>query len=300
MVGKSADSVTVVELWQAQGLWSHAAGLAKKSVNRSLMTVFSLMIGAAVVGALSSQLEGSHGTVARWLAFTAAVGVALTALARRGSAPDAVKGWIRMRALSEGLKAEIYLYLARVSPFDGSDREEKLRDRTDAMLSDASDLIWHTLDLQPPQRAIPAIHDVDSYFVLRVGKQIQDFFRPKAKEMARRLRRLRWTEFILGAVGVLTAATAGVFGTASVSAWLGVITTTAAAVTAHQAATRLEFQLFEYSRMTAELERIRRRAMVPGQDRNALVQQCEQVLSMQNEAWIARWTANEGSAPGQG
>jgi hypothetical protein len=86
----------------------------------------------------------------------------------------------------------------------------------------------------------------------------------------------------------------------SVAAW-AVATTAAAAVTAYVASQRNEFLWVEHSRTASELRRLlERHTGADGRDLtdSELVSECEQVISVQNQAWMAKW--GEWSSSGQG
>ena len=64
------------------------------------------------------------------------------------------------------------------------------------------------------------------------------------------------------------------------------------AVAAYIAAERYEFLWIEYSRTASELRRlIERRTAADGSPLSGseLVSECEQVISVQNQAWMAKW-----------
>ncbi|MFE0513718.1 DUF4231 domain-containing protein [Streptomyces sp. NPDC058964] len=280
----------VEDIWKQQSVWSQAASHAKISVSRSFTLVLGLGVAAAVLGAFSAQLGSDHPGVARWLAVAAAVGVAVTPLARRGSAGKAVEEWVRMRAMSESCKSDVFLYLAGATPFTGPDRDILLRDRADELLGAAGDLSGHTLRVAPRVRPLPAVTGPESYFTERVDRQIHDYYRPAALRASRRLAWTRRAELFLGLAGAVLAAL-GAAGLTAATIWVGVVTTVAAAVTAHLASTRLEFLHLEYSRTSGELARLRARANVSGADLPDLIARCEQVISTQNSTWVAKWTA---------
>jgi len=105
--------------------------------------------------------------------------------------------------------------------------------------------------------------------------------------------RLRWAktaEVTLTVLAAVLAALATV--SANVAAWAAVLTTVVAAVTAYAAAERYELLWIEYTRTAAELSRLfDRRTAADGRPLTSveLVAACEQVVSVQNEAWMAKW-----------
>ncbi|MEV4008979.1 DUF4231 domain-containing protein [Nonomuraea angiospora] len=285
------EDKTAADIWAAQSVWSQAAGRMRKSVSRSQGFVLALVVGAAVCGALSAQFATGSPAATRGFAGAAAVAAALIPLARRGSSPAATQAWTRMRAVSEAIKADIYLWLAGAAPFDGTAPDAVLRERFDRRLGAVGDLQRHTLGIVPAERALPAVSGPESYFAIRVDRQIEEYFRPEALRARRRLKRLRVGEMVVGVMGALLAG-ASAFGLGGTAVWVGVVTTAAAALTAHLTATRLEFLYLEYSRTAGEAGRLRAQATAPGTDLLALVSRCEEVFAVQNDGWLAEWTAD--------
>jgi hypothetical protein len=75
-----------------------------------------------------------------------------------------------------------------------------------------------------------------------------------------------------------------------VSAWIAVVTTLSGAVAAHVGAARYEYQLIEYLRTADELSRLRRdaAATTSATEVDQLIVQCERIISIQNEGWMAK------------
>ena len=70
------------------------------------------------------------------------------------------------------------------------------------------------------------------------------------------------------------------------------MTTAGAAVAVHVAAERYEFLWVEYSRSAGELQRLADRRTAPDGRQlsdQELVMKCEDVISVQNQAWMAKW-----------
>jgi hypothetical protein len=116
------------------------------------------------------------------------------------------------------------------------------------------------------------------------------YYEPKAHRLRRRLRWIKGIEVTLALVAAALAAVAAVAPT--VAAWAAVATTAGGAVAAYVAAQRYEFLWIEYSRTASELRRLLERRTAPGgrplTDRE-LIDECEQVISVQNQAWMAKW-----------
>jgi SMODS and SLOG-associating 2TM effector domain 1 len=119
---------------------------------------------------------------------------------------------------------------------------------------------------------------------------LADYYRPKARQLQRRLSQFRRVEVVLAIAGVLLGALAASVAKVGLGAWIAVVTTISASVAAHVGATRYEYQLIEYLRTADELSRLRRDAAaiaVPA-ELDQLVVQCERIISIQNEGWMAK------------
>jgi hypothetical protein len=99
----------------------------------------------------------------------------------------------------------------------------------------------------------------------------------------------------------LMAAALAAFAAVSpnVGAWAAVVTTAVGAVTAYAASERYEFLWIEYSRTAGELRRLYDRHTAADGRRLSgleLVTECEDVISVQNQAWMAKWTEKKKDA----
>ena len=147
------------------------------------------------------------------------------------------------------------------------------------------------------QRGAPAVHDVATYVEHRVDPQIR-WYRGRSAGLA---------SAGSPAPGSWSSGWASwaccwprprpTWRLDDVAAWVAVVTTLAAALSSHVAASRWEYQLVEYLRTAAELGRLREEWAVAGaideaaEDR--LVERCEHVVSIQNDGWMAKWAADQ-------
>jgi hypothetical protein len=283
-------SGSVERAWEEQRGWSQAAGRLKRDRERKR----ALALGLTVVGAVLSAGGLAAGLASDWgkvLAFGAAAAVALAELVRARVGPQAVSDWTRARSIAEAIKSEVYVELAGVGG-PGFD------DRVDTITDLGRDLLPHRAHAALCSRPLPPVDDVASYLKVRVGGQIDDFYRPRARELQRRIEASRRMELALAVLGALLAAAAGTWESDSLAVWVPVLTTIAAACTAHHAAARREYLLVEYLRTAQELERLRRRTgSVAELSDEQLIRRAEEVISVQNEAWMARFAGGAPSIP---
>jgi hypothetical protein len=145
---------------------------------------------------------------------------------------------------------------------------------------------------------LPEVSDVETYLEVRIRvSQLENFYEPKAGKLRRQLRWAKTAEITLTLLAAAFAAFAAV--SPNVGAWAAVVTTAVGAVTAYAAAERYEFLWIEYSRTASELRRLySRRTAADGRRLSGLelVTECEDVISVQNQAWMAKWTEKKKDA----
>ncbi|MER7445203.1 DUF4231 domain-containing protein [Micromonospora avicenniae] len=294
------DASTAVDaVWQQQGVWSRAAGHAQRRIVQGRQAVAGLTIVAAVAGTAAAQLGGVQAGAGRALAVLAGVALALVPVAARSTGREAVQAWTRLRSVSEALKADVYRYLARVAPFSGEERDVVLLRRLDAMLDDAGDLVGLTVDLPLVRRPLPTVTGVDSYLTHRLAQQVEAYYLPGARRMARRAARIRTATNVLTIAGAILSGVVGVLGDGlGLASWVGVVATVTTALVGYGAAQQFEAHQLEYARTADQLSRLgrSRRDGVGWTDDDAFVAETERIISLSNDAWMARTIEEDGTA----
>ncbi|MEH1101960.1 DUF4231 domain-containing protein [Micromonospora sp. CPCC 205561] len=289
----------VATVWQRQASWSWASGGAKRTITGARLTIAALTVGAAVCGTLANQLGQAQPAAGRALAIVAATALLLVPLAARWASREAVHAWTRLRSVSEALKADTYRYLAGVAPFGGADRDAVLLGRFDALMDDAGDLVGRTLDAPPAARPLPAVSDVPSYVAERLQRQVDGYYLPAARRMARAARRVRYAATGLTVAAALVSATVGVLGdNLGLTAWIGVAAAVTTALAGYGSAQQYEHHQIEYARTADQLTRLRttREAGRGWTDDDAFVAEAERIISLSNEGWMARMIEQDGAA----
>lgn len=197
--------------------------------------------------------------------------------------------------MSEALKTEVYAYLAGVGAYrNAASASALLAERNRRYRSDAANLVNYTTGVSARRRSMPAVADADSYVEHRLRQRVTSYYRPKAQAMHRKVRFVERTELALGCFSGVLAAASGAFAVEVLAAWVAVVASVSIAVTAHAVAQRYAYQQLEFTRTAEELERLLERWTMAA-DRSedftdAFVSECEGVISIQNEAWMIRWT----------
>jgi hypothetical protein len=289
----------VGELWQQQSVWSQTANRMKASIGRARSAALVLTVGGAVLATLATRLAATQAAASSVLAIMATVAVGLVPVLRPWCTGPVLRDWTRARSVSEALKSEIYLYLARAGDYRSEDRERRLWDSADRVQQQASDLLRYSVDIQPVRRALPEVHDYASYLQVRVEGQIDGYYRPRGRQLQQRLRQFRYAELALAVTGVVLGALAASLTEWGLSAWIAVVTTISAAVAAHVGATRYDYQLIEYLRTADELSRLRRNAAATTSPAalDQHVVRCERIISIQNEGWMAKLSSTPDQEP---
>jgi hypothetical protein len=271
--------------WKEQSVWSQTAGRLKHDVERNRAWVLRLGVAGAVLSG-AAIAWGIERDLAKVLAALSALAVGIAGLIRQ-SGQGGVQAWTNARALSEALKSEVYLHLARVS--DGARFEEQL----EAIDSDASGLLEHRAGIEPEERSLPEVDGIDSYVEKRVDGQI-GYYEQSADVLRRRVTWVRRAEGTLAVAAVVLAALGGIVAEDALAVWVPVVTTVAATVTAHAAAERYEYLLVEYLRTAHALRRLReRQGTARSLSDEELIRRAEGILSAQNAAWLVKLASGD-------
>jgi SMODS and SLOG-associating 2TM effector domain 1/Protein of unknown function (DUF4231) len=287
--GNPPDQHAVTTLARQQ-VWSETANRLKAGIVRARTAGLLLGIAAAVLAMGAVQLADAYEGVARACGVVAGLAAGLTPLVLRRAGTDQVRDWTRARSASEGLKSELYEYLAGGAAYLGGDPARHLAERTRSIDESMGDLLAHTAGVTATPKPMPDVHDAASYVAERVHPQIDHYYRPRAARYQVVVKRLRLVGDALGALAVVLGVAAGAGAPDQLAAWVPVVTTVAASLTAHVAASRYDHQIVEFLRTAQQLEHIVAAHAGGELDDSALVDGCEQVISVENQAWMTNWT----------
>ncbi|WP_131770842.1 DUF4231 domain-containing protein [Candidatus Protofrankia californiensis] len=293
---------------ETQRHWSAVAGKVKQRIRRGRRVTLGLGVAGTVLVTAAGQVEGSAGRVLAALATAALASAPIVA----GSfvSPNHTKTWTQLRSVSEGLKAEIYTYLAGVDPYQGP------QDERDRRLLERSEAIQQAADILPPAAPIsgtssssrpwPEIDSLDSYVTHRVDDQI-DYYEPQAAVAERRTARFQWAGLVASLAAAVLSAVEAATGSATITAWAPAITMVGASVGSFAAASRYEDNARAYKQTAHRLRFLRDQwqlsapANASSAERArrdmAFVAGCEEAIAVENQAWMARWNADIPATP---
>ena len=284
----TVQDVALERAWNLQSVWSQVATRLKNDLQQARRRILALTVLGAVLSA-AAVVAGLDSPAGKTLAALGGGAVGFAGILRARAGKDALQSWTRARSVAEGLKSEVYLYLAGVGDYAGPDRGRDLDERVDALRDDAVDLAPLTTDVKPKPRKLPEVTGVESYLRERIDDQITNYYTPRAAELRKKSDRIRTAQQWLAGVGVLAGVAAAIFETDDVAVWVPVLTTIGAALAAYGAAERYDFQVVEFLRTADQLERLRkRRGPAATMSDDELIRAAEQVISVQNEGWMAK------------
>lgn len=276
--------------WAQQRVWSQVASNLKRDLDRARTSALMLAIAAAVLTVAAAQSIEPAPEAGRLLSAVAAVGAGVATVIQRRIGAGHVRAWTQARSVSEGLKSEVYAYLAGGSTYtDDTDRDRVLGVSARRIVKEADNLGVHALGVTSDDTPPPNITGLADYLTERVGRQIDDYYRPRAAVYERRVRRLRGLSLTLGVITVVLSAVATSFAVAAVAAWVPVATTAGTSVAAHIAASRYDQLILEYLRTAQHLEHLRRSHHDSPGPANEFVDACEDVICTENKGWMTRW-----------
>ena len=111
------DSEQLIWAWAQQRIWSQTASQLKHRIDQARLAALLLGIATAVLAVAADQTGGLSMLAGRALSASAAITAGIATLLQRRVSTEQITDWTRARSASEGLKTEIYSYLAGGSAY---------------------------------------------------------------------------------------------------------------------------------------------------------------------------------------
>ncbi len=289
----SADLVQ--ELWEEHVGWSETADRLKSSRSFWRFVVLLLTISGAALQTLAATVKTSPVGFAAGVLSAVALALVPFLVGYFLTSKD-TQNWLRSRSVSEGVKTEIFMYRAGAEPYVGPGAIDKLRKKIREIQKWGKNLELERARVGSPTSPAPPPLDAEAYLNLRVYQQIDDYYRPKAKENAKLAARFRWASIaVAGLAAVLSALAtfAQTAGSTSLGPWVAVLTTIGGSIATHAAAGRYDFQATTYfatARQLVDLAQDWKASgkTAPSREWSGFVRDCEGAISAENRAWMAK------------
>ena len=290
---------SLVATAQRAAQWSATADRLKTDVSRARWTTFTLSIVGATAATIAGQISAEQPVLRNWFAGAGAVALGLvTFLAGRLLGANRVSSWTQVRAAAEALKRETFRYATQVSPYDDGVAAPGLLDTARETI-DAALIANIAVTPTRPGGAPRVMLSRDDYRSQRVQGQI-NWYQQKAESTGRQARLLRTIEFLLALIATIVTALSTVTGKQvpfvgigfDIASLTALLTTLSGAIVSHIEASRLDYLASSYHAAARRLEDLNVTfSRVDNQQTtwSAFVNQCEDIILMENQSWIAKW-----------
>ncbi|MCK5543886.1 MAG: DUF4231 domain-containing protein [Desulfobulbaceae bacterium] len=317
------NSFAMAYAWGQYRVYAHTSRKKKKTLVTWRFIVVMLGIGGAFLGLLCQDIarlleicEFSNKKIWYWTPdflrgyshFAPKILGALSALAlglatyfgKELVSPEQEREWIRSRSTAESLKSEIYKFFTNTAPYNDDDKAKRLLKETEKLLESVKDIPYANLSEEEKVKRLPSdLSTVEDYIKQRVNDQIEEFYRPRSEEYTRRMELVKHIGLVIGVVVIFLGALGATGWTAG---WVAFFTTITASIAAYAYAGRYQYLIISYQATANRLELLRTRWQASGmtdrdaEQRNRFILDCEEAISIENSAWMAKTTKESGDA----
>ncbi|MFI6774679.1 DUF4231 domain-containing protein [Nocardia sp. NPDC050412] len=287
----ASDDELVNALWERRIRWSHAATRMKLRIDRLRLTVLYLSSWGAIAAALTATVLRQSGLSSRIVAATGAAALAgATYVGAQLLTSEAVRRWTRARAVSEGMRQQIFRFRAIPGTV------AQLRAEVEELEQAAEDLLCF-LEEAPPVGPAPGPLTPEQYASKRVEGQITNYYRPTARRYCARAQFLRRVAIALGLIATMAASVSTAVSADAatrIAPWIAVLTTLSGALVAYLASKRYDFLVVSYLATANRLQRLLDHWRTAGSPTDPpqwseFVDDCENTIAVENESWLAKW-----------
>lgn len=293
------DRVALKYTWGQYRVYAKTSRDRKKELTTWQYRVLILGIAGAIFGVLCQQsiplkLYVNH----IWQHLPTLLGAlsalflgAATYFGKEVVNPEQERHWIRSRSIAETLKAESYLFLTAVAPYNKDNRADILLEETKKLLESVSGLPHLNLSEEEKGFELPSGNlTTKAYIAQRVNDQINNYYRKRSDDYIDKIRNCKKVGLILGIIAIALGALGSTGWTAG---WVAVISTISASIVAYVYAGRYQYLIVSYQATAHHLEFLRTRWEASGKtdadkdERDQFILDCEDAISIESNAWMA-------------
>lgn len=296
----SKHDPTLEFIWAQYRAWDTTSSKLKKELTRWRIAVFSLTaLGAftAILGQNAAILDWE--TVSKglgWLS-AAAIGVGGYASSKILTA-DKEKKWIQARSAAETCKSEAYRYILKVPPYSTKEDEALLFNKLETLTRTLYTIPLATVSREEELRDIPSNnYSFRDYLSERIHDQAKNYYRPKADRYRTLVKRGNNWGIVLAIGGFLVGSLSASGETNHFSAWVAFISTLSASLASFISANRYQYLAMSFQLMYNQLMILwakgNRIDANDAEGQKNFINNAEQILSRENEAWIAELSREE-------
>lgn len=289
------------EAWDEHVAWSKAATRLKSRRTNARAIVLYLTIAGAALQTLAGTVRSL--SMPAGIAGTVALSI-VPIIAGYFLKPEATRKWLRARSISEGIKSEVYTYDAGGAPYDGTNAAAKLTAKYREIRDLGKDFITERAAIALSATSAPGPLTSDQYLALRIDQQVVEYYAKKAKEYLEKAEKFRSIEVALALLAAILSAVATYLSShhagdgIQLGPWVAVLTTIGGSIAAYAAAERYDVQATTFFATSAQLQDLARDwrnsgATAPSPEWSTFVRRCEEVISAENRAWMAKLEPKE-------
>lgn len=290
---------TLQFVWAEYRAWAETSRTLKAHVTRTGIAVLSLTLMGTALGTLPAVFDlPAAGNAARWLPLSAAALLAIaTYLTTQLLGDGDRQNWVKARAVAEALKSEACKYAVGAPPYGGPDRAQLLAET----VREAQKNLPGAVTKQPAEAelrdGIPAPGwSLGDYTTRRYDNQV-DFYRKAISRHASSVRLAKLMSILFGLAAVVLSASGAAFGDRP-AAFLGVITTAAAAIGAWFQGGHHQQLALTYQAALSKLGLLRARHQSGSLTDMQFVGEAEAIFEAEHAAWLGEWQTPQTPAAG--
>lgn len=287
-------------VWNRHRRWSTVASNQKKRILFCRRASLALVVMGAGFNTLSFRVP-EIGWAFSFLGGACVAGAPI--LRRTYLDKEGTLKWVRSRAASERIKAEVYTFRAGVSPYDGDDALKILVNKAAEISEDVKDLNTYYALTKTDGKPPPPKLDREGYMKYRIDSQIDGFYKKVARKQARILRNLKYCEAVF-AFGSMSIAFIKGFNVPTASGaspnplnalaehiglWGTACGTAAGGFATHLAASRIDEEIFEWLMSSQRLEneylRLPKSVQPGSEEWTKFVLACEDIIAANTKQW---------------
>lgn len=285
------DTELLTRIWGLYQVYDTTSCQLKTKITRTRSGVILLTILAAISGVLGSQFpEIKIYTVSIFGMLSALSFGFATYLSKELIKSAREKKHIIARSAAEALKSETYLFATGSNPYNTVDTNNIFFEKTKNIRQNTEDILLANLNEQAKTKdLLTKPMTVDEYIDERVNDQIHTYYYPKSQANGNTLSWWNQIVFLCSLAGIALASL-GAFNFSEVTAaWVAVIGTITASISAYVFAGRFNYLSLSYQSTALHLEDHLTKWKISDQSEQAksdFITACENTISIENRAWM--------------
>ena len=285
------DKELLAYVWGLYRVYAITSRKLKSAISTYRFLVILLTILAAVSGVLSAQLPDLKVSSLSVFGFMSVLSFSLaTYFSKEIIKSDREKKHVIARSATEALKSESYYYATGTCSYSTPHADAKFLEKSKTIRKNTDDILLMNLtDEQKESGLISKPMSVETYIEERVLDQIKKYYYPSSQTNGKINDRWNGIIFMCSLAGIGLAAI-GTLGFSKYAAWVAVIGTITASITAYLFAGRYSYLSLTYQKTAQRLEDNLTEWHISDKSDDAksdFINSCENTISLENRAWMA-------------